>query len=108
MVARLPDSGNVGLGRSFKKAPRATNATHFVQWLGDSNMEDRLLGLGQFGFTATNNRVQTTAIKRECEQTEQNKKNYESSKQFNHLFHLGEQNFQAQQTQTMVCYVHFA
>jgi len=30
MVARLPDSGNVGLGRSFKKAPRATNATHFV------------------------------------------------------------------------------
>jgi len=53
-------------------------------------MVDRLLGLGQFGFTATNNRVQTTAIKRECEQTEQNKKNYESSKQFNHLFHLGE------------------
>jgi len=37
------------------------------------------LGLGWFGFTATNNTVQT-AIEWECKQTEQNKKDYESSK----------------------------
>ena len=43
-------------------------------------MAHRQLGLGWFGFTATNNRVQTTAIKQECKQTEQNKKDYESSK----------------------------
>jgi len=41
---------------------------------------NRQLGLGQFGFTASNNRVQTTAIKQECKQTEQNKKHYESTK----------------------------
>ena len=43
-------------------------------------MAHRQLGLGRFGFTATNNRVQTTAIKRDGKQTEQNKKDYESSK----------------------------
>jgi len=44
-------------------------------------MEHRHLGLEWFGFTATNNRVQTTVIKQECKQTEQNKKDCESSKQ---------------------------
>jgi len=39
-----------------------------------------LLGSGRFDFTATNNRVQTTAIKRDGKQTEQNKKDYESFK----------------------------
>jgi len=43
-------------------------------------MAHKQLGLRQFGFTATNNRVQTTAIKQECKQREQNKKDYESSK----------------------------
>jgi len=38
------------------------------------------IGKGWFGFTATNNRAQTTAIKQECNQTEQNKKDHESSK----------------------------
>jgi len=42
-------------------------------------MAHRQLGLGWFDFTATKNRVQTTAIKQECKQTEQNKKDYESS-----------------------------
>jgi len=44
-------------------------------------MAHRHLSLGWFGFTATNNTLQTTAIKQECKQTEQNMKDYESSKQ---------------------------
>jgi len=34
----------------------------------------------EYLFTATNNRMQTTDIKWECKQTEQYKKDYESSK----------------------------
>jgi len=48
--------------------------------MSDSKMAHRQLGLGQFGFTATNNRMQTTDIEWESKQTEQNKKDYESSK----------------------------
>jgi len=40
----------------------------------------RQLGFRRFGFIATDNRVQTTATKRECKQTQSNKKDYESSK----------------------------
>ena len=43
-------------------------------------MAHRQLGLVWFGFTDMNSRVQTTAIKRECKQTEHNKKDCESSK----------------------------
>jgi len=42
-------------------------------------MADGQLGLGWLGFTATSNRVQTTAIRQEFKQIEQNKKEYESS-----------------------------
>ena len=63
-------------GRSFKK-----NTTYHrtTQRLSGSKMAHKQLSLGQFGFTAAINRVQTTAIKRECKQTELNKNDYEST-----------------------------
>jgi len=86
LVSNSPVSNcpyTVVLGRSFKKLPRATELLTLCSGLvslSDSKIAHRQLGLGRFGFTATTSRVQTIAMKRECQQTEQNKKDYESCK----------------------------
>jgi len=75
LIARFPGESQNSIQTSENNPSLAQPGKRQISY----HLAMKSLLIPQFGFIATNNRVQTTAVMCECKQTEQNKKDYETT-----------------------------